>query len=336
MAKINPINGKITGKIGGSVYSVVKGQNIWKEKPATVRNPKTPIQVAARAKFKLLNQIAANVESYIAIKAKGAKTPRNQFVARNYELAGFGGDQAFIALPDLQLTNSTIGMSGFSVTRADSKLNFTLDADMSQSIDAVAYVVFHLEDVMEMLPAASIVTSTAGDNGLFEAELDDVAGDLCIYCYGIRYNSNGAYNRFGSLNVTTADGLAKLVVTSNFENAIGAFTETRGMVLNAAENSGQTTGVNSVVLSLTSYDRQNSQTLSFDVTGAGSYTPGTSVTVSAPTVTNYTFVGWYNAARNTLLSANASYTFTLATSTTICAVYDGPVQGADDPNQGND
>lgn len=59
------------------------------------------------------------------------------------------------------------------------------------------------------------------------------------------------------------------------------------------------------------------------VSGGGSYTPGTSVTLTATPDSGYYFTGWYNGT--TLVSSNAVYTFTAAEDLTLTAQFD-PIQ----------
>lgn len=60
-----------------------------------------------------------------------------------------------------------------------------------------------------------------------------------------------------------------------------------------------------------------SPTAGGSVSGGGSYTYGSSVTVKATTNTGYTFAGWYNGS--TLISSSASYTFSVTGNVSLTA-----------------
>lgn len=328
MGKISGINGVVIGKVGNAVYASVKGSNIVRQYNPNVTNPQTDAQIAQRAKFKLINQVAASVAPFIAIKSEGLAGARNLFVSVNSGLVTYQAGDAYIALPDMQFTKSTIGLCSFSATRADGIVSFKLAQDMHTSLDAVAYLVLSIPSTQEIIPYSSVVTSEAGTDGDFSASCADPTGDIVVFAYGMRFNSKGAYNKFGQLNVSTADALAHLATATDFANAIGSFTQTRGFLMADGDESGEATGDNSVILALASYDARNQVDLNFNLTGAGSKLPNTSVTVTAPTVTDYEWVGWYNSSRATQISENQSYTFTITANTTLVAVYRGPQQSA--------
>ena len=316
--------GAASGKAGGLVFSNNGGKMIVRAYNDNVSNPQTPAQMAQRAKFKLLNQLAAIYAPFIAIKKNGLVTPRNRFVSVNMPLCDYLGDYAVIAPADIQLTDSAIAMSSFQVRREDSKLKFQLSRDMSSAVDGVAYLVMAITGDQEIIPFKSVVTSNAGDAGNYPAELDDPEVDSIVYCYGFRYNTKAGVSNFGSLTVNTADALAKLYATSDLSKAIGSFTETRGFLLASSAQNGEASGSNSVNITATSWDQQNNVTVPGFSVPSQSVVPGTNVTFTAPTITNYTFNGWYDSTRTTQLSNLATYTFEATQSKSICAVYTGP------------
>ena len=76
------INNKIkSGRVAGSVFAVRYGEVIERAYNPYVSNPKSEAQVEARAKLKLLSQLAAVVAPVLAMPREGAKTSRNKFVA---------------------------------------------------------------------------------------------------------------------------------------------------------------------------------------------------------------------------------------------------------------
>lgn len=107
--KLNGIVGKGSGRLGASVFTVRKGEQIVREYNDKVKNPNTRLQVEQRAKFKLLSQLAAAVGSagmYFST-AVGNVTKRNEFVRLNMPLAtvAAGTDVATIDLNAVRLTS---------------------------------------------------------------------------------------------------------------------------------------------------------------------------------------------------------------------------------------
>lgn len=107
--KLNGFVGKGSGRLGASVFSVRKGEQIVRQYTDKVSNPNTRLQVEQRAKFKMLSQLAAAVGSsgmYFS-SASGNVTRRNEFVRKNMPLAvvAEGADVATIDLTQVQLTS---------------------------------------------------------------------------------------------------------------------------------------------------------------------------------------------------------------------------------------
>lgn len=328
MAKIYGLGGSLSGKAGNYVFSSANGVSYVRQYNGSVSNPQTSAQIAQRAKFKLINQVAAAVAPFIAIKKSLGVTGRNMFVSRNMENVFFMEGEAYVALQDLQLTNSSIALCGFKATRSEGRIEFELLQDMHANVDAVAYLVMSLGGSQELTPYDSVIVSNPGDNGKFAADCADPTGVIVVYAYGVRYNSKGAYNKFDKLTISTADALARLATSTDLSNAIGAFTETRGFDMGENETSGETSGINAVIITANAYDRQNAEGFTAAITGAGSKQVGSTVTVVAPEIDNYTWVGWMNSDRTTTLSAERTYSFTAASNLSIWAVYDGPNQNA--------
>lgn len=107
--KLNGIVGKGSGKLGASVFTVRKGEQIVRQYNDKVSNPNTRLQVEQRAKFKLLSQLAAAIGSagmYFST-AIGNITRRNEFVRLNMPLTAVasGADVATIDLSLVKLTS---------------------------------------------------------------------------------------------------------------------------------------------------------------------------------------------------------------------------------------
>lgn len=313
MAKINPINGKMAGKIGGVMYQINHGLQIVKEKPLVVANPNTNAQVQVRAKLKLLSQLSSALAPVIAIKRDGILTPRNQFTSRNYGFVTVADNIASMPIEDVQLTKGAIGLAGIVVERDATKISVELTEDMHTSINRVVYIVLQRTSAGGVTPAASIVQSVAGADGLFAAELPLVEGLITVHAYGIRDNSAQASAAFGNMSVPSADAVAQVIASRNVKSSDFSLTETRGVELLAGDSSAET-GNTRFSVALSAHAEGGSFSTSPALTGAGRYEEGAEVTVTAPASAQIDgntapFEGWYNGA--TKVSNSTSYTFTM-------------------------
>lgn len=325
MAKINPISGKMAGKIGGIMYQINHGMQIVKEKPLVVANPNTNAQVQVRAKLKLLSQLSSALSPVIAIKRDGILTPRNQFTSRNYSFVTVANNIASMPIEDVQLTKGTIGLAGIVVERDSTKISVELTEDMHASIARVVYIVLQRTSAGGVVPAASVVQSVAGADGLFAAELPLVEGLITVHAYGIRDNSAQATAAFGNLSVPSADAVAQVIASRNVKSSDYSLTETRGVELAAADSSAETGNTRfSVALSAHAEGGTDFDSLPA-LTGAGRFEEGAEVTVTAPAQAQIdsepaNFDGWYNGANK--VSTNREYTFTMpASSVSLVANY---------------
>lgn len=326
MAIINPINGKIAGKIGGTMYQINHGLQIIKEKPLTVANPNTSAQVQVRAKLKLLSQLSSALAPVIAIKREGILTPRNQFTSRNYGFVIVADNIASMPIEDVQLTKGSIGLAGLSVTRDAEKISVQLTEDMSSAIARVVYIVLQRTSAGGVMPAASVVQSVAGQDGCFAAELPLIEGLITVHAYGIRDNNAQATAAFGNLSVPTADAVAQIIASRNVKSSDFSMTETRGVELTSGSQSGET-GNTRFQVTLSALQTQGEAfTPAPTLTGADRYEEGATVNVSAPAVAvvdngyDMAFEGWYNGG--TKVSSNREYSFTMpAESMSLVAKY---------------
>lgn len=84
--KLKGFVGKGTGKLGESVWSVFRGEQVVRHTAASVKNPKTARQELSRAKFKLAVDWSRIFNDALAVGYSGVKTQtlsaRNEFVKR--------------------------------------------------------------------------------------------------------------------------------------------------------------------------------------------------------------------------------------------------------------
>lgn len=316
MAKVYGLNGYLRGKLGNTVFAIRNGEQVSRQYNPNPMNPKSAVQTANRAKLKLLSQLGAALQPVIAIPRMGMVSPRNGFTQANYQYTAFAGENASIDLADIQLTKSSVALSGFSADRTSGTgIAVALNESVAASNDAVVYVVLRRSDAGKVAVASSLLVREAGADGTFAATLPYQDGDIAVCAYGIRYNTVAARSAFGNLNVPSALGVAKLFASRTLTEGDATMTETRGLFMNAAEGSGETAGVVRYTIGLTAVGDGTA-------TGGGRYEIGTVVTLRATPQQGATFQGYYlNNINGQLLSSNAEYTFTVEGAMSIVAKF---------------
>lgn len=117
MARIQGLVGGMSGKMGNAVFRQRYGQTIVSQYQPVVTNPNTSGQQVARAKFKLITQLAAimapatGTMGVINRPARQGRNPRTGFVQRNYALmtpepSSGAAEKVTIPMEQLQLTDS--------------------------------------------------------------------------------------------------------------------------------------------------------------------------------------------------------------------------------------
>ena len=126
MAIMQGITGKVSGKMGSAVFRVRNGAQVVTQYNPIVKNPDTAGQQEARAKFKLLSQLGAIMESGFGTMAvtkragKSAPSQRNAFMQLNYPLVAVDmssdvPERAKIEMDKIQLTSSARPLGSISV-----------------------------------------------------------------------------------------------------------------------------------------------------------------------------------------------------------------------------
>ena len=122
--------GKNSGRVGGVVYSNYRGQQIVRSYQPQVKNPNTKGQIAQRAKFKLVSQLAAVFSKQLKnsyMPDDNKLTSRNAWVKRMLKAAVFSNSEATLPIEEIILTNARGGRLGSEVEGR------TLSFSLSQS-----------------------------------------------------------------------------------------------------------------------------------------------------------------------------------------------------------
>lgn len=315
MARVISIQGIAKGKVGSMVYSTVGGQMIARSYNPYVKNPNTVAQTNQRASFKLMSQIAATMAPVIAIPKEGLRSSRNLFVKKNSNLVSANNGVAQISYENLQLTNSSVGLPSIVASRSsENGIQIHLAEDCSASLSRVVYMVYRKTSESTLQYVQSTIVTAAGDAGTFPGTLLYVEGDIVLFAYGMKDLNASATAKYADYSVTNGEDVARLVLTRNLSMSDFQFTQTRGTTMFADENETTQVGDNQARVFVTA-------TAGGTATGAGVFTLGTSVTVSATPSEGYTFAGWRNNGESNIISTAQNYTFTLTGQTDLVAVF---------------
>lgn len=315
MGKVTSLNGKVTGKIGGVVYSTSAGAIIAREYNPNVANPNTAKQVDQRAKMKLMSQIAAALAPVIVIPKEGLKSSRNLFIKKNFDQASAHEGVAQITYENVQLTNGNAGIPAIYATRfPESGVQIQLAERCDASITRVVYIMYKKTSEATLQYVQSVIAEAPGDAGTFPATMLYVEGDLVLFCYGMKDLNTKATAKYSNYGVRNAEDIAQLAMSRTINYSDYQFTQTRGTTLFAGENETTVIGANQARVYLTA--QGNGQ-----VSGAGVYDLGTQVSVTATPAADNAFVGWKVNGSDTIISTNATYTFTLEGMTDLIAVF---------------
>ena len=304
--------------------------------PASVANPNTEMQVETRSKFKLMSQLAANMANVIAIPREGTRSPRNIFFSINSENAQTTNGVAQISLENVQLTKSSKGLPQIVAVRGDSgdayALQLVLAGDVSPIASRVCYVIMEktTEGNLALLGDPIVNVTSENKNALLNwGATGDVTGkNIVIYAYGMLDRDGAAAAKYGNMQVQGSTDVARLVTNRTFSIADYSFTQTRGASMYSDQNNVEPVPQNSVRVYVTSLGNGT-------VSGGGTYTVGSQVTVNAVPAQGSSFRGWkINGSSSGYVSQSAAYTFTAPEQTVdLVAEFYTPSGGG---NSGND
>lgn len=211
--KLNGIFGTGSGKTGNAVFATSAGKQIVRTYQPKVSNPNTDAQIAQRAKFKLLSQLAAAMAPVIVIPKSGLVSARNRFVKKNIPFATYADDKASIELAAIQLTDSNTSLPNLIVQDGGDGTTIRVETRSSVAglFEKVLYALFKKTDDSKLqLLAQAVVEVSATETGVAPhifAELNE--GEYIVYAYGMNPKNASAsvgYNNYDTeAGETTAD-----------------------------------------------------------------------------------------------------------------------------------
>lgn len=315
MARINSIIGKVTGKIGGMVFSSTGGEVIAREYNPNVSNPNTTAQVNQRAKLKLLSQIAAALAPVIVIPKEGLKSSRNLFIKKNFSSVDAEGGVAQVTYENLQITAGNAALPAIHILRSQqSGVQVYLEERCDAAVSRVVYIMYKKTSEQTLQYMQSVIAGTATADGTFPAQLLYVEGDIVIFAYGMKDLNGKATANYSNYEVQSGLDIATLAMSRQMNLKDYQFTMTRGTTLFAGESESIEVPEGSARVFVTALGPGS-------VSGAGVYEIGTQVTVVATPNANMYFRGWKVNGSDVIVSLDASYSFELTGQTDLIAVF---------------
>lgn len=338
MGKVTSLYGKTTGKIGSIVFSTSGGETIAREYNPHVSNPNTEAQINQRARMKLMSQLSANLAPVIVMQKDGLISRRNKFVKRNFEAAYVSQGLAQISYENVQLTegNAALPQIISEVTTdgetSDTILAVGLASPAAVNISRVIYCLFTKDSEGRLAYVGSYISSLADNPANFKryfggkfsnlqfkqgtGDTMEVAADYVIYAYGMIDSNEQATAKYGNMQVSAADDIAKLVAnrTINFNDY--NFTMTRGTTIGQGNSQIDPVAPGQARVFVTALGEGGS------VSGGGVFAIGSQVTVTATPAAQYAFKAWVKNGTSRVVSTSATYTFTLNEQTDLVAQFD--------------
>lgn len=228
--KLNGFTGKGTGKLGSSVFSVNGGEQIVRQYQSVVANPNTEAQVDQRAKMKLMSQVAAALAPILAFRKAGLKSARNLFISKNFASVTATEGEASVNIPNLQITQGSIGLPAITASRqgVDINFNFANIVSLSLANRVVACLVTRANDGSLVVVDSQVLDNS--EDGIVGFSFSEVpSGECFAFTYGIKDANSAATTNFGNYNVATAADVASLVSTRKLSTADYTFTKTVGV-----------------------------------------------------------------------------------------------------------
>lgn len=298
--------GKGYGKIGNSVWSIQKGEQVVRPYNSEVTNPNTVAQVDQRTRFKLASQLAAAMSSVIVIPGKGLTTPRNFFVKKNMPYIYAGDAQATAILEQFQLTSGSRSLPDVTATRSeengDMRLIISLLEPASIDIERVVYTIFVVCDDGSLSLAFTDIMYDAGKDRDFLINTANIQGKLLIYAYGMKDNSIKATSKFDKYRVDDGETLARLFAQRKLKVTEYSFTETKGIIMPRSVDETHSPGSNEVYIDLIIIgqgvvEKIRPQNYAF-LNGRMIVPRGETIELEAGAPPEWAFDGWFFAGEN--------------------------------------
>lgn len=202
--KLAGIVGTGVGKLGASVFTVRKGQQVVRQYQPVVSNPNTEEQVRVRAVFSLLTKNAKLLSGSFGFKVSGLETQRNAFIKANYGVSARrpeeGASAALMDYGKVVLSSGLEDAGSIAVGAQDYKGVISIEGFekvrgaviVTNPRGEAPHVLIFVQDVVN---GEAVV-----DYNALEPYMDSDKVQLTIAWYGVKFADAGARARYENLN----------------------------------------------------------------------------------------------------------------------------------------
>lgn len=310
MAKLYGISGLATGKKGDNVFVVRNGCQIIRQYVPHIKDPKTPAQLAVRAKTKLMSQLSVVYAPIVAMKRKKMCSPRMRFIEKNYALCNYEDGKADVLIQYLQLTDGFRYVPHFSVNRAShEECLCQLESDARSFLSAVVYAMVAVDGENRLMIIDSTLVTDAGDDGMFQGSLDYDANAIAVYCYGLYdFDAPSDFVQYSNVAGNAAAAIADLVALRSPIMRNAYLSQTKGCFLEVGVEQQSSRELSGVLVTVTAPE-------GFYYSGQGRYAVGDTVTIYHETPWGWIFDGYY--VNNQLVGTGDVYQFVAEQDVTV-------------------
>lgn len=202
--KLAGIVGTGVGKLGASVFTVRKGQQVVRQYQPVVSNPNTMEQVRVRALFSLLTKNAKLLSDAFGFKVAGLETQRNAFIKANYGVSARrpeeGDSAALMDYGKVVLSSGLEDAGSLSIDAQNLEARISVD-DFVKVRGAVIVTNPRGEAPHVMTFKEDVISGEALVNySVLSSYMDTDKVQLTIAWYGVKFADAGARARYENLN----------------------------------------------------------------------------------------------------------------------------------------
>lgn len=202
-----------SGKLGSSVFAISKGVTVERQYQPIVNNPQTKLQIAQRAKFKLLSGLASVVAPFACLLTEGLQTQANVFIKRNMQLVSFVNGAAQINMPNVQISGGSNAFvtPTFTIATGVGKGSISAEDVAAAGFDGVVFLVVGTKRPNIRRIKGKVVLEPS--EGAFSIEFPTASSfpEYHLYAYGVKLTDKGV-SAYGSLN-SISENVVEVSVT---------------------------------------------------------------------------------------------------------------------------
>lgn len=173
--------GKRIGSVGNETYSVVKGQNVVREKPAQVANPRTYAQMEQRSIFvdavRFYEHANKNLFKFAFEDKRSYESDYNAFMRANAKNGvnispSMSADYRFPAIGNWLLTSGSL--QGVPCEIDETEWGIRLDGEITEAVTTVGKLSDVLKDKFPQLQDGDIITFVHASSSAYEFSEEDL------------------------------------------------------------------------------------------------------------------------------------------------------------------